>query len=328
MAKESPETLCKQAQEALSQGQYEEARQLYRQALIYRSDSPEVHYGIATASFLVGDLHSAVYHFKEVIRLDPQRAGAHINLGAAYNRLEEYDEALATLRRAIQVDPARGEGYYNLGLVYKQLGQLDMAVNAYREAVRLNPRMYDAHYNLGNIFMEKGQLNQAVAHYRNALDIRPQWEKGRVALEAAQAQLAAKNEAEAPEPTPIYAAPLPGPAAPSPSALSASGPAAPKLDPTRMIDPNIHGKLLRDLHRLVVDTDTSSQAMLDFLQKEVAEAIRELSICILTPDDPGHNLTEQIARFDEVVNQLYHLEAALQKRMLRTKLLSEQVARI
>src|ERR1051325_10311846 len=204
MANESLESVCKQAQEALSRGQYQEARQFYQQALGYRSDSPEIHYGMATACFLVGDLYGAIYHFKEVIKLDPTRAGAYINLGAAYNRLGNYDEAVATLRRAIQIDPARGEGYYNLGLVHKQLGQLDMAINAYREAVRLNPRMYDAHYNLGNIFMEKGQLQQALAHYRSSLEIRPQWEKGRLALEAAQAELAHRQEEIEPdEPPPV-----------------------------------------------------------------------------------------------------------------------------
>src|SRR5262245_57609590 len=122
MANDPLELLCKKAQEALAKGQYQEARQIYQQALGYRSDSPEIHYGIATACFMAGDLHSAVYHFKEVVRIDATRTGAYINLGAAYHRLGQLDEALATLRRGVQLDPTRGEGYYNLGLVYKQLG--------------------------------------------------------------------------------------------------------------------------------------------------------------------------------------------------------------
>lgn len=310
MAKDSLELLCQQAQESLARGQYQEARQIYQQALGYRSDSPEIHYGIATACFLVGDTHSAVYHFKEVIRLDPLRAGAYINLGAVYNRLGQLEEALTTLRRGIQLDANRAEGYYNIALVYRQLGQIDMAVNAYREAVRLNSRMYDAHYNLGNIFFEKGQHVLAIAHYKQALEIRPNWEKGRNALEAAQQ---AKTAAESP------AEPAAAPEAPKPEV---------KLDPNRMIDPNFHGKLLRDLHALVVDADTHSQAMLDFLQKEVEQAIRELSISILTPDDPKYNLDEQIRRFDEMVAKLNALQEEMQKRMTRTRIVGEQVLKI
>ena len=242
---------------------------------------------------------------------DPPRSaarGAYINLGAVYNRLGQLDDALTTLRRGIQLDANRAEGYYNLALVYKQLGQIEMAVNAYRESVRLNPRMYDAHYNLGNIFLEKGQHAHAIAHYKQALDIRPNWEKARSALETAQAAKVEHDEAAAPVEAPKLA--------------------EIKLDPNRLIDPSIHGKLLRDLHALVVDADSQSQAMLDFLQKEVEEAIRELSISILTPNDPKYNLDEQIRHFDAMVAKLHELQAEMQKRMTRTRIVGEQVLKI
>ncbi len=310
MAKDSQELLRQKAQEALSRGQYQEARQIYQQALGYKSDSPDVHYGIATACFLLSDMHSAVYHFKEVVRLDPLRAGAYINLGAVHNRLGQYDEALTTLRRGIQLDANRAEGYYNLALVHKQLGQLEMAITAYREALRLNARMYDAHYNLGNIFLEKEQYALAVAHYKQSLEIRPNWEKGRAALEAALATQAAAQGSG------VEKAPAP-----------ATAPEA-KIDPDRTLDPSFHGNLLRDLHELVVDTDKHTQAMLEFLQKEVEQAIRDLSICITTPKDPKYSLDDQIQRFDAVVVKLQQFQEAMQKHILRAKVVGEQIIKI
>ena len=310
MAKDPLEQLREQAKDALSKGQYQEARQIYQQALGYRSDSPDVHYGMATVCFLLGDLHSAVYHFKEVTRLDPLRAGAHINLGAVYNRLGQFEDALTTLRRGIQLDANRAEGYYNLALVYKQLGQADMAINAYREAIRLNARMYDAHYNLANIYLEKERFTMAIEHYTHALEIRPNWEKGRIALEAAKAAYDGKGAVE------------------KAAAETTAGPTATsKLDPKRFIDPNIHGPFLRELHELIIETDNQSQAMLDFLQKEVETAIRDLSICILTPGDPKYNLDDQIRRFDDVVVQLQQLQEALQTRILHAKSLSDHVTK-
>lgn len=316
MSKDPLDVLCKKAQKALAQGQYQEARQIYQQALGYRSDSPEIHYGIATACFLVADFHSAVYHFKEVIRIDPLRTGAYINLGAVYNRLGQFDDALATLRRGIQLDANRSEGYYNLGLVYKQLGQLDMAINAYREAFRLNPRMYDAHFNLGNIFLEKGSIKQAIIHYGYALEIRPNWEKGRLALESAQAAQSEKTSSDKDE---------------ADKTVRESETVRSRdivLDPERLVDPEAHGKHLRELHRLVVDADTSSQEMLDFVQKDVEGVIRDLSICILTPNSPGHNLKEQIDRFDDVLAQLQQLQDELQKRILSVQHVGEEALRL
>lgn len=310
MAADQLELLRKQAQEALSRGQYQEARQLFQQALGFHGDNADIHYGIATACFLLGDWHSAVYHFKEVIRLDPVRAGAYVNLGAVYNRLGHLDDALATLRRGIQLDASRAEGYYNLGLVYRQLGQLDMAINAYREAVRLNSRMYDAHYNLGNIFLEKEQFAVAIAHYRSALEIRPDWQKGRNALAVAIAEQ--KNREGSGEIKPLEA--------------TSTGPS--HLDPDRMLDPNFHGKMLRELHEVVIDWDSKSQALLDLLQTKVENAIRDLSISILTPKDPKYNLEDQIRKFDEVMAQLHGLQETLQKRIQRARLLGEQIAKI
>jgi tetratricopeptide (TPR) repeat protein len=310
MAKDSLDQLREQAKEALSRGQYQDARQTYQQALGYRSDSPDIHYGLATVCFLLGDLHSAVYHFKEVTRLDPLRAGAYINLGAVYNRLAQYDDAITTLRRGIQLDANRAEGYYNLALVYKQLNQIDMAISAYREALRLNPRMYDAHYNLANIYLDKERYTMAIEHYHQALEIRPNWEKGRIALEAALAASEDKGAADR--------------AAAAPDPVPAAAPTR-KFDPARLIDPDIHGGYLRELHDLVIATDNQSQAMLEFLQKEVETAIRDLSICILTPRDHKLNLDDQIHRFDDVVIQLQQLQDTLHEQVLHAKQLSEQV---
>src|SRR5215469_6036530 len=130
----SIDSLCQRARQAIAQGQIEQARQIYLQALGLRSDAPDVHYGLATVCFLLNDLQSAAYHFKETTRLDPLRASAYINLGAVYNRMDMLDEAVPVLRRGIQIEHTRPEGYYNLGVVYKRKGQGDLAIQAYREA--------------------------------------------------------------------------------------------------------------------------------------------------------------------------------------------------
>src|SRR5262245_57218675 len=137
MAKETVDSLCQQAQQSLAAGDHQAARNFYQQAIGLRFDNPDVHYGMATVCFLMNDLPNSAYHFKEVTRLDPLRAGAYINLGAVYNRLDQFDDAVAVLRRGIQLDLNRAEGYYNLGLVYRRQEQNDLAIQAYREAVRV-----------------------------------------------------------------------------------------------------------------------------------------------------------------------------------------------
>jgi len=296
------EELRHHAQEALAQGDYPQARQLYRQALASHGDHPDVHYGLATVCFLLNDLHGAAYHFLEVTRLDPMRAGAFVNLGAVYNRLEKYDDAIAALRKGIQLDASRAEGYYNLGVVYRQRDQLDLAIQAYREATRINPRMADAHYNLANIYLEKEQFPLSIAHYRHALELRPNWEKAQRGLEAA------------------LAAHAPDTAAPAPTAAKPHSP-----DANRLLDPNFHGQMLREMHQSVIDMDRQSHQLINVLEGEVEQAIRDLSNCLLFPNTPGNDLNGQIQKFNIVVGQLTQLQQLLQKNMRRAHEMGEQV---
>src|SRR5262245_32432797 len=193
MGPDKVEKLCQRAQQAIAERDWEKAKQVYLMALGLRSDLPDVHYGLATVYFQLRELTSAAHHFREVTRLDPQRAGAFINLGAVLNLMSQYDEAMTVLRRGIQIDGQRTEGYYNLGLVYKKKGQIDLAITAYKEAIRINPRLGDAHPNSPNLSMQRQQARAALQHYKQALQLRPGWEKAVDGIDQAKAAIMAET---------------------------------------------------------------------------------------------------------------------------------------
>jgi len=308
MTKETIDALCRKAQQAVSQGKNEEARQFYLQAVGLRSDLPDVHYGLATVCFLLNDLPSAAYHFKEVTRLDPLRSGAFINLGAVYNRLDLLDDAIPVLRRGIQLDHTRAEGYYNLGLVHRRKGQLDLAIQAYREATRVNPRMADAHFNLANLYFEKGQHGQAANHYRLALELRPNWEKASNGLaQAEEAQAAVKGEA----------LPQPAKAAPPPKAIA--------IDPNRLVDPLVHGNLLTILHKATIESDSQGRHFLQILEDEIEPAIKELSSCLLYPDVSSTELDHCVQKFEAAIASMRNAQRHLQSSMDRVRAVGEQL---
>jgi len=313
MAKETVESLCQKAQQAIAQGANEQARQLYQQALAIRSDLPDVHYGLGTVCFLLNDLNSSAHHFKEVTKLDALRASAYINLGAVYNRLDMLDQAIPILRRGIQLDMNRAEGYYNLGLVYKRKGQNDLAIQAYQEATRVNPRMADAHYNLANLFMEKGQFGMAQSHYRTAVELRPTWEKARRGLEQSEAALSMESTQQAVK-TPAEAQPQAEPV-----------PAVSDDDLERVIDPNKHGALLTPLHRATIDSDNTARRFLNVLEKEVEIAIKDLSTCLLYPSSSAREVETHVEKFEAAVANLQSLHTSLQEDMEKVRLLGEKL---
>jgi tetratricopeptide (TPR) repeat protein len=316
MARESVESLCQQAQHAVSQRDNETARQLYLQALSLKADSADVHYGLATVYFLLSDLHAAAHHFQEVIRLDHTRAAAHINLGAVFNRMDKLDDAIPVLRKGIQLDLSRSEGYYNLGVVYKRKGQPDLAIQAYREAVRVNPRMADAHFNLGNLYFEKEQFGQALAHYKQSVELRPTWEKALSGLEQCEARVAAVHSKATGNP----------PVATGAAPKAVSGIDA-KFDPERAIDPEIHGGMLTPLHRATVEVDDLGRNFLAVLEKEIEPAIKELSTCLLYPDSSAHQLALCLEKFELALANMRSVQQNLQTSMQRVHKLGDYLLR-
>jgi tetratricopeptide (TPR) repeat protein len=319
----SIESLCIKARQAVAKGDHALARQLYQEALGIKADAPDVHYGLATVCFLLNDLPSAAYHFKEVTRLDPLRAGAHINLGAVYNRLDQVEDAIQALRRGIQLDTHRAEGYYNLGLAYKKKKQMDLAIQAYHEATRLNPRMPDAHLNLANAYLDKGQFGQAVSHYSKCLEIRPDWPKAESGLAQAEAGLHSTQESRKAMATPYTDSARLTNSARVP-AESDNTPRV-EVDPNKTIDPVMHSSILSSLHQATIEAENQNRSVLQVFEKEVEPAIKELSNCLLNPNGPISILDECVEKFENAIRSMRTAKESLQTsvdqvRRLGTKL--------
>lgn len=174
-----------QARDALRAGDCDWAAELFRSIL---EDEPlhyDAHEGLAMACFVLKDYATAVTHFTRMTQLKPTDGKPWINLGAVYNKMQQYQKSIDALRKGIAKEKKSAEAYYNLGLAYKGLNQLSMAVTAYRDAVKVNPQMVEAHTNLGNVLVEMKNYQQAISHYRMALEIDPEFDRARRGLEHA-----------------------------------------------------------------------------------------------------------------------------------------------
>lgn len=299
------EQLSQKARQALAEGNGPQARQYYLQALAERPDSPDAHYGLATACFLLNDLETAAFHFKDVTRIDPLRAGAHINLGAVYNRLGQLDEAIKALRRGIQLDNRRAEAYYNLGLAYRRSGQAELAVQAYREATHINPRMADAHYNLANLLLDMNRYSQAIAHYKQAMEVSPNFDKARVGLQQAEAALQAESGEK-------------------PSA-GTGGSSAPLVNMERNLDPVIDGPVLTALHKATIVSENYGRDFLKILEQDVEPSIKELSSTLLYPEKSSGELSDKLERFEAAMASMRGMHKNLQLSMKKLREISDRL---
>ncbi len=81
-----------------------------------------------------GKLDDAIASYRRVLELDPNFAGIHNNLGAAFKDQGKPDEAGAYWRRELELNPNFAEAHNNLGTVLREQGKLDEAIACYRRA--------------------------------------------------------------------------------------------------------------------------------------------------------------------------------------------------
>jgi tetratricopeptide (TPR) repeat protein len=125
-----------------------------------------------------GKLSEAVAECREAIRLKPDFAEAHGNLGNALSEQGHWAEAAAEYRAAIRLKPDHAPGHLSLGTALQREGKLAEAVPEYREAIRLKPDSAEAHCNLGQILMMQGDPAGALPLLRRGHELgtrRPGW---------------------------------------------------------------------------------------------------------------------------------------------------------
>lgn len=119
------------------------------------------------------DLPDAVDTYTKAIELCPKDAMVYHNRGNAYDKLGNYERAIADFDTAIELNPLYAENYNNRGAAYKKIGNHKQAIADFDKAIALNPQYAAAYNNRGNTYGNAGDYKQAVADFDRAIEIDP-----------------------------------------------------------------------------------------------------------------------------------------------------------
>ena len=81
---------------------------------------------------------NAVKAYKKILAKNKQDDAAHFNLGRAYNKLNEDQDAMKALREAVKLRPDDAEYQIEYGVILMKLAQYEEAVAALKKAVSLD----------------------------------------------------------------------------------------------------------------------------------------------------------------------------------------------
>jgi tetratricopeptide (TPR) repeat protein len=111
--------------------------------------------------------------YRKAAEIDPDSAGALVNLGTVYFNLRDWRQAEQHYRKALEVDPEYALANFNLGNLYDERGDRAKALAHYLAALHAHPNYADAHYNVALLFQSSGQTLKAVRHWKLYLKLDP-----------------------------------------------------------------------------------------------------------------------------------------------------------
>jgi tetratricopeptide (TPR) repeat protein len=107
------------------------------------------------------------------VQLDPNSAGALVNLGTIHFNARNWTEAERCYRAALEADPGYALAHFDLANLYDERGERAKALEHYEAALLISPNYADAHYNLALLYQGSNQPMKAAHHWSRYLKLDP-----------------------------------------------------------------------------------------------------------------------------------------------------------
>jgi tetratricopeptide (TPR) repeat protein len=112
-----------------------------------------------------------IQRFREAVRLNPAYPQALLQLGKAYYRGRQYEQAISSLARVPEDDPLAREANFYLGLAAYNQGDFQRAESAFRFVAERLP-LAEIYNNLGVVSSRAGRKT-AAEYFKKAIDADP-----------------------------------------------------------------------------------------------------------------------------------------------------------
>ncbi|MDO8479578.1 MAG: tetratricopeptide repeat protein [Candidatus Rokubacteria bacterium] len=144
-------------------------------ALQLDPENAQYHNTLGLVLLNLGRPVDAQAEFQTAIDLDKNSPDLQHNLGIALAQQNRFDDAVVAYRKALTFPTYTTPevAYYNMGEAYIRLGNPQEAQESFRAAIQLEPTMVAAHYGLGLALSQGGRRDEAKAAFRQARDLDP-----------------------------------------------------------------------------------------------------------------------------------------------------------
>ena len=162
----------------MDQSEAKQAEECFQAALDLLLNAPDkrtsiAHYNLARAQAALGEIETAMAHYRSAIEIRPRFPEANNNLGMLLNDQGQFEAAIAHFKIVIGVEPLFAAAHYGLGVAYQNLDDTTTAAICYQKAITLKPDFFASWVNLGLICYQIGSAGVAVHCYNEAIGLCP-----------------------------------------------------------------------------------------------------------------------------------------------------------
>jgi len=117
-------------------------------------------------------LEEAKEVYRKALLIKPDYAEVYVNMGNILKDQERLEEAIGSYNKALSLKADYADAYVNMGNILIDQEKLEAAIESYKKALAAKPDHAEAHYNLGNALTDQERLEEAIESYKNALSIK------------------------------------------------------------------------------------------------------------------------------------------------------------
>ncbi len=157
-------------------GYWRDSYTLFGHALQVTQNNGIAENNFGSALMEMGQPQMAAPHFEAAVRLIPELASAHYNLGVVLQTQNRAEEAARQYQLAISTaaDPIEAaQAHNNLGIMYLQANDAARAMSELSAAIALNPNEMNSYIGRGMIELKSWNLDGAIADFSRATEIAP-----------------------------------------------------------------------------------------------------------------------------------------------------------
>jgi len=165
-------------------GQYDQALNVYHEALIYDPNSASIYLAIAKDYILLGKAESALQMLQRSIELDPDFPDSHKLLAALYHRKNNLDLAEKEYNEILRLDPQNVDAHLNLAAIFQARNEPQKAERHYEALVNAGRASREIMFQLGSLYFKEKDFASARRIYQSYVHQYPEDEQGYLAVGA------------------------------------------------------------------------------------------------------------------------------------------------